>query len=165
MPTFIENIERLRDYLISHPNLKMGYEFNGQSVKALLSDLKTKGVPRSVAHDKIYDEALEMYQALKPRIDEAYDSSPLDDFGNPAFAKFGDNIATGIITGVDRDEDGNIVGFDPEKFLLGVGGLEVAKQAIKSPKVTGKLKAMLQTAIHHQYILGKETSKKVVNDK
>ena len=47
------------------------------------------------------------------------------------FAKFGDNLLAGTVAGVETDEDGNIVGFDPEMFVAGLGGYTIAKQSAK----------------------------------
>lgn len=68
----IAKISRLRDYLMSHPDLKYGNEFNPQQVKALLYDLKTQGKPRSIKYDEMYDDLMGMYEELGKRIEEAY---------------------------------------------------------------------------------------------
>lgn len=54
-----------------------------------------------------------------------------DKAGLIPFAKFGDNLLAGTIAGVQTDEDGNITGFDPEAFVVGIGGYTVAKQSAK----------------------------------
>ena len=79
IPVAVEEISRLRDYLMSHPELQYGAEFSPQSVKALLADLQEQGYPRSTAHDKLYKDLREMHAALKGRIDDAYPQGvPLD---------------------------------------------------------------------------------------
>lgn len=66
------------------------------------------------------------------------DTDLADDFGNPIFAKFADNLAAGTVAGVEMDEEGNIT-FDPEKFVLGLGGYTVAKQAIRYANRNGAI--------------------------
>ncbi|DAB40300.1 MAG TPA: hypothetical protein CFH81_08885 [Sulfurovum sp. UBA12169] len=68
----IGKIDKLRGYLMSDATLKYGNEFNPQQVKALIYDLKTNGKPRDLKYDKLYDDVMGMYDALAPRIDEAY---------------------------------------------------------------------------------------------
>jgi len=68
----VERIIRLRDYLMSHPDLKFGNEFNPQMVKKLVYDLQKNGYPTSLKHDRLYDEMQAMYRELSDRIDEAY---------------------------------------------------------------------------------------------
>jgi hypothetical protein len=88
---FTEKAQKLRDYLMSHEDLKYGNEFNPQSLNALLRDLQEKGYPRSVEHDSIYKQVNDLYEALEPRIDEAYGTGakvtdePVDENGNPLF--------------------------------------------------------------------------------
>jgi hypothetical protein len=47
----------------------------------------------------------------------------------PIFSKFADNLAAGTVAGVEVDEDGNI-NFDPEKFVIGLGGYTAAKKLL-----------------------------------
>ena len=56
------------------------------------------------------------------------------------FAQFADNLAAGTVAGVEFDENGVPVGFDPEKFVLGLGGYTAAKQAIKYLAKDGRFK-------------------------
>lgn len=63
----------------------------------------------------------------------------LDDYGNAIFAKFADNLAAGTLAGVEEDEQGNIT-FDPEKFILGLGGYTAAKALIKNPTIQKEFK-------------------------
>ena len=58
------------------------------------------------------------------------------------FARGGDNLAAGVISGVSEDKDGNIT-FDPEKFVIGLGGYTAAKALLKSPTVKKELKEWL----------------------
>lgn len=126
----IAKISRLRDYLMSHPDLKYGNEFNPQQVKALLYDLKTQGKPRSLKYDEMYDNLMGMYEELGKRIEEAYGAvkqtdafadEPLDANGNPVFANphIGSGLAAGSGNALEFDEEGNIKGFDAEKFVTG----------------------------------------------
>lgn len=68
-------------------------------------------------------------------IDEGYTINDLGEFIDPQgkvlFSKFADNLAVGTIAGVETDENGNIT-FDPEKFIAGLGGTQILKQAYKS---------------------------------
>jgi hypothetical protein len=66
--------------------------------------------------------------------DEPFDNMTFEEAqkaGLIPFAKFGDNLLAGTIAGVETDEDGNITGFDPEAFVVGLGGYTVAKQSAK----------------------------------
>ncbi|CAA6806827.1 MAG: Unknown protein [uncultured Sulfurovum sp.] len=74
----IDELKSLRDYLMSHNDLKFGNEIQPQKFKALLFDLERNGVPRSVEYDGLYDELRAMHEQLKPEINKAY-GSPLDD--------------------------------------------------------------------------------------
>jgi len=49
----------------------------------------------------------------------------------PYFSKFGDNLFGGAIVGVETDEDGDIIGFDPAKFILGMAGVGAIKYTSK----------------------------------
>jgi hypothetical protein len=65
---------------------------------------------------------------------------------NTVFAKFGDNLAAGTVAGISEDENGNLT-FDPEKFLIGLGGYTAVKTALKNKQVQGKLKEYAQRAV------------------
>lgn len=65
---------------------------------------------------------------------------------NAVFARGGDNILAGTISGVGQDEEGNIT-FDAEKFVLGLGGYTAVKQMLKNPQVQQNLKNLAQKAI------------------
>jgi len=66
---------------------------------------------------------------------------------NTVFAKFGDNLAAGVVAGIGEDENGNLT-FDPEKFLIGLGGYTAVKAALKNKQVQGRLKEYAQRAIN-----------------
>lgn len=61
-------------------------------------------------------------------------------------AKFGDNVAAGLVAGIEEDENGNIT-FDPAKFVMGMGGYTVAKEVLKAsakhPKISDKVNKWL----------------------
>jgi len=65
---------------------------------------------------------------------------------NELFAKGADNLAVGTFAGIEEDENGNIT-FDPEKFVLGLGGYTAVKTALKNKQIQGKLKEYAQKAI------------------
>ncbi len=65
---------------------------------------------------------------------------------NALFSKGADNLAVAAYAGVNEDENGNIT-FDPEKFIIGLGGYTAVKTALKSGAVRGKLKEYAQKAI------------------
>ena len=143
----LEKMGRLRDYLLSNPQLKYGNEFNPNSVKALMNDLREKGVPRSTEHDKLYDDMKEMYTALKANIDEAYPKqsasvenvleSPLDANGNSVFSTpshLGVGAGTGTVnafTHADANGDGTVTQEEfVQAFLLGLAGGTAGSKAI-----------------------------------
>ena len=74
-----------------------------------------------------FQEALDDPAKLQDFADEYV---PKDANGNPVFAKFGDNIAAGMVAGVEQDEKGNWT-FDPAKFVAGLGGYTAAKEVLK----------------------------------
>jgi hypothetical protein len=78
----------------------------------------------------------------------AIENELVDDFGNPiVFSKFADNIVAGTIAGVEEDENGNIT-FNPEKFVLGLGGYSVVKALLKNPNVQDELRGWAERAIN-----------------
>ncbi len=62
------------------------------------------------------------------------------------FAKGGDNIAAGLVAGIEEDENGNI-SFNPVNFIVGMGGYTAVKAMLKSPKVRDELKNYAQKAL------------------
>jgi len=58
---------------------------------------------------------------------------------NQMFAKFGDNITAGMLSGIEEDENGNIT-LNPEKFVIGLGGYTALKQLVKSPTIQKEFK-------------------------
>lgn len=65
---------------------------------------------------------------------------------NAVFAKGIDNLAVGTYAGINEDENGNIT-FDPEKFILGLGGYTAVKAALKNDLVRGELKNRVMYAL------------------
>jgi len=65
---------------------------------------------------------------------------------NTVFAKGLDNVAAGTYAGIGQDENGNIT-FDPEKFILGLGGYTAVKAALKNGTIRGKLKDIAVDAL------------------
>lgn len=53
-------------------------------------------------------------------------------YGQPLYAK--EEIGTGLVAGVEYDEDGNISGFNIENFLLGAAGGHALSKALKKEK-------------------------------
>lgn len=62
------------------------------------------------------------------------------------FSKGIDNLAAGAYAGFNKDEEGNIT-FDPEKFVLGLGGYTAVKAALKNKQVQGVLREYAKKAI------------------
>lgn len=88
------------------------------------------------------------------------DGNPLDADGNQLFIRGADNVAVGMVAGVGEDENGNIT-FDPEKFVLGLGGYTAVKALAKNPTVRKELREYAQRALseldvkpHAQYLTG-----------
>lgn len=139
----IAKISRLRDYLMGHADLKFGNEFNAQKVKALVYDLRTQGKPRSTEYDRMYDDMMDMYKELAPRIDEAYgtvgkaEDEILDANGNSLFVNPG-HMGSGVVTGTvnaytngDIDGDGVVTNDEfTQAFLMGMAGGTAGSKAI-----------------------------------
>ena len=91
---------------------------------------------------------------IEPRIKEAptpkINKTEMNDTdwkeANTLFSKGIDNLAVGTYAGIEQDENGNL-SFDPEKFVLGLGGYTAVKAALKNKKVQGVLKEYAQKAI------------------
>jgi hypothetical protein len=90
------------------------------------------------------------------------DGNLLDIDGNQIFARGADNLLAGTIAGVDEDENGNIT-FDPEKFVIGLGGYTAVKALAKNPTVQKELREYAQRALneldtkpHAQYLTGEQ---------
>jgi len=162
IPAAVDKITTLRDYLMSHPDLKYGNEWTPRSVNALVHDLQTQGYPRSKAHDQLYRDMQEMYDALEPRIKEAYPDAtapkpPAVGHGSEAvplekvdptmlFGEGLDNLIAGGVAGITEDENGDIV-IDPQRFVMGLGGYTVAKALLKSPMVRAEVRDALGQAL------------------
>lgn len=55
-------------------------------------------------------------------------------YGQPLYAKGGEEILGGAVAGVEYDEDGNISGIDVEKFIAGAVGGHVLSKALKKER-------------------------------
>lgn len=77
---------------------------------------------------------------------ERMDLEDLSAEADMVFAKGGDNLAAGMIAGIEQDEQGNIT-FDPAKFAAGLGGYSVVKALAKNPTVRGEIKGYLERTI------------------
>ena len=158
----IAKLERLRGYFKTNKEIHgdkdgFGTVANPNQFKALIYDLKKHGkIQRATQaqnkeYENLYYELQEMYDELAPQIDEMYNES-LEESIIP-FAKFGDNLLAGTIAGVQTDDDGNITGFDPESFIVGMGGYTAAKHGakylIKKYKPQEKIADKIQKFIDH----------------
>lgn len=168
----IAKISRLRDYLMSHPDLKYGNEFNPQQVKALLYDLKTNGKPRSLKYDEMYDDLMGMYEELEKRIEEAYGpisktDEPLGADGMPLFVNpshMGAGAMTGTanaFTSADSDGDGVVTNEEfVQAFLLGMAGGTAASKAVATvlkktnPKLFDTVKKLYDDGVDGAEITG-----------
>jgi hypothetical protein len=82
---------------------------------------------------KLYEEEKALKEIEKQTVEDTEKKAfeEAEKAGLIPFAKFGDNLLAGTVAGVETDEDGNIVGFDPEMFVAGLGGYTIAKQSAK----------------------------------
>jgi len=84
-----------------------------------------------------------------PRIQTVKTMSDTDwDEANALFSKGIDNLAVGTYAGIETDENGNIVDFNADDFVIGLGGYTALKMALKNGTVQGKLKEYAQSAIN-----------------
>lgn len=139
-------IEQLKDYLMytkqsGKDDTGLSGLVNPNKYKALMDDL-SKGEFRNSEYQKTYYDLLKAYDEFEPKIKAMYD----DDSFAP-FAKFADNLAVGTYAGVETDEDGNITGFDPEKFVVALGGYTAAKEIVKRVAVKYKYPEKIATKI------------------
>lgn len=156
----IARLDRLRSYFKTQKEMmgkKTGFGSitNPNQFKALMYDLEKHGkinraTPKqNEEYENIYFNLQELYDELAPQIDELYGES-IEESVIP-FAKFGDNLLAGTLAGVETDEDGNITGFDPEAFIVGMGGYTVAKAGAKylNKQYGGKIKEKVATKIQN----------------
>ena len=68
------------------------------------------------------------------------------ELANTLFAKHIDNLAVGAYYGLGQDKNGNIT-FNPEKFIIGLGGYSALKYALSRDLIKGKLKELALDAI------------------
>jgi len=74
------------------------------------------------------------------------EAKALAEEANQVFVKGGDNLAVGVVAGIEKDEDGNIT-FDPAKFVAGLGGYTAVKALAKSKTIQKELKEYAVRAI------------------
>jgi hypothetical protein len=156
--TAIDKLEELKSF----DSTKVNEVLNDNEYKALVRGLKNNKLPNTTKEmeekyrekfyelNKLYDEAKELIDANK----KAYDGMTFeeaDKAGLVPFAKFGDNLLAGTLAGVETDEDGNIVGFDPQSFIVGMGGYTVAKAGAKylNKQYGDKIKEKVATKIQN----------------
>lgn len=128
------------------PQIGEGEDEAAQAVKNLFRKNTTdEGIYKKMSKADIA-ELDRMYREDLMR-DKPADMSE-DDWieANAMFARGGDNILAGTISGIGQDEEGNIT-FDAEKFVLGLGGYTAVKQMLKNPQVQQNLKDLAQKAI------------------
>ncbi|TLS99916.1 hypothetical protein [Aliarcobacter cibarius] len=123
---------------------------NQDEFKALIFNLKKDQLPNTTLQieekyrqkfyelNKIYDDEKAIQKAKIEAENKAFNEA--DKQGFIPFAKFGDNLLAGTVAGVETDENGNIVGFDPEMFVAGFGGYTALKMALKNKEIQGALK-------------------------
>jgi len=118
----IKELESLRDHMISSDKMGFSEQVNPQQFKALIYDLKTKGYPRSLKYDEIYQDLRGAYSELENDINQAYrepNSSVLDDFGNPLFGVGA--VGAGVVASSPEvradDSLDALVGLDDENDL------------------------------------------------
>lgn len=133
-------IEKLQE-LQSLNKEKVDEIVNQDEYKALVFNLKNNQLPNTTPQiedkyrqkfyelNKIYDDEKAIQKAKIEAENKAFEEA--DKQGFIPFAKFTDNLLAGTVAGVETDENGNVVGFDPEMFVAGLGGYTVAKESAK----------------------------------
>jgi len=139
------SIHKLND-LKSFANEKVNEIISDNEFKALIYNLdKHNKLPNTTQEienkyrekfyqlHKLYEEEKALKEIEKQTVEDTEKKAfeEAEKAGLIPFAKFGDNLLAGTVAGVETDEDGNIVGFDPEMFVAGLGGYTIAKQSAK----------------------------------
>ena len=139
------SIHKLND-LKSFANEKVNEIISEDEFKALIYNLdKHNKLPNTTQEienkyrekfyqlHKLYEEEKALKEIEKQTVEDTEKKAfeEAEKAGLIPFAKFGDNLLAGTVAGVETDEDGNIVGFDPEMFVAGLGGYTIAKQSAK----------------------------------
>ncbi len=104
----IKELESLRDFLVSKDDIDFSSVVNPQQFKALIYDLKTKGVPRSLEYDEIYKYLRKAYDEFKDDIQKAYGDSadePLGFDGKPLFGLGAVGVGIGATTEASRADE------------------------------------------------------------
>ncbi|WNL16279.1 hypothetical protein [Aliarcobacter cryaerophilus] len=148
------SIHKLND-LKSFANEKVNEIISDNEFKALIYNLdKHNKLPNTTQEienkyrekfyqlHKLYEEEKALKEIEKQTVEDTEKKAfeEAEKAGLIPFAKFGDNLLAGTVAGVETDEDGNIVGFDPEMFVAGLGGYTALKTALKNKEIQGALK-------------------------
>lgn len=148
------SIHKLND-LKSFANEKVNEIISEDEFKALIYNLdKHNKLPNTTQEienkyrekfyqlHKLYEEEKALKEIEKQTVEDTEKKAfeEAEKAGLIPFAKFGDNLLAGTVAGVETDEDGNIVGFDPEMFVAGLGGYTALKTALKNKEIQGALK-------------------------
>ena len=148
------SIHKLND-LKSFANEKVNEIISEDEFKALIYNLdKHNKLPNTTQEienkyrekfyqlHKLYEEEKALKEIEKQTVEDTEKKAfeEAEKAGLIPFAKFGDNLLAGTVAGVETDEDGNIVGFDPEMFVAGLGGYTALKAALKNKEIQGALK-------------------------
>jgi hypothetical protein len=136
--TAIEKLEELKSFdstkvneIIPENEFKsLIHHLKKDEIAGTTEVLKEKYRQKFYALNKLYDEAREIIDANKKSADDL-PFEEAEKAGLIPFAKFGDNLLAGTLAGVETDDEGNVVGFNPEAFVIGLGGYTVAKQSAK----------------------------------
>ncbi|MGK0255917.1 MAG: hypothetical protein ACI81I_000525, partial [Arcobacteraceae bacterium] len=120
------------DKLKNFDKSKMNNIVTDNEFKSLIYHLKKDTVPGTTDKLKVqYKEKFFKLNKLFDELEDDIDFTYAVDNNLVPFAKFSDNLLAGTLSGIQTDEDGNIKGFDPVSFVVGMGGYTAAKSAAK----------------------------------
>jgi len=130
----------------------IGQLYRGQYDDNLLSKLETdlSTLDNHPDYAKSFNSENNIdYKAELAKLDDTDIKMNSDDWkeANELFSKGIDNLVVGTYAGIGEDENGNMT-FDPEKFILGLGGYTAVKHALKNGTIRGKLKEYATDAIN-----------------
>lgn len=128
----LQNLNKARlDEVVNADEYKaLIYNLNKDQLPNTTKEIEDKYRQKFYELNKIYDEEKALQEKARAEAEKkAFEDA--DKNGAIPFAKFSDNLLAGTLAGVETDEDGNIVGFNPEDFVIGLGGYTVAKQSAK----------------------------------
>ena len=104
----IKELESLRDFMMSKEGVEFSSVANPQKFKALVHDLKTKGVPRSLEYDEMYQSLRGVFNEFKDDIKKAYgepNHEPLGVNGMPLFGLGAVGVGLGATTEASRADE------------------------------------------------------------